>query len=99
MQQAMQQFAQIETPSGTLVGLAMKVGIAAGSARRFVVGEPSIQRIDILAGHTLERVSEAEHHAESRRQATSMGSQPMRCATARHAGHIQAQPLQLLSWS
>jgi adenylate cyclase len=63
MQQVMQQFAAVPNPSGGTISLAVKVAVAAGPARRFLVGDPSIQLIDTLAGVTLDRLAEAEHHA------------------------------------
>ena len=42
----------------------MKVAIAVGDARRFVVGDPDIQLIDVLAGRLMDDLAEAEHHAE-----------------------------------
>jgi adenylate cyclase len=41
----------------------MTVAIAAGSVRRFLVGDPSIQYIDVLAGATLTRMAAAEQQA------------------------------------
>ncbi|HZB95479.1 MAG TPA: adenylate/guanylate cyclase domain-containing protein, partial [Herpetosiphonaceae bacterium] len=64
MQQAMQPFAAVPVPGAGTVALAVKVAIAAGSARRFVVGDPAVQRIDVLAGATLDRLAAGEHHAE-----------------------------------
>jgi len=64
MQGAMDQFATIEIPSGGTVSLAMKVAVATGTARRFVVGDPQIQIIDVLAGATLDRLAQAEHQAQ-----------------------------------
>jgi len=43
--------------------LGLKVAITSGDARRFVVGNPEIQRIDALAGATVSLASKAEHHA------------------------------------
>jgi len=63
MQQRMQHFAQVAIPSGTTVSLAMKTAVATGAARRFVVGDPQIHLIDVLAGATLDRLALAEHHA------------------------------------
>ncbi len=40
----------VTTPGGATVQLALKVAIAVGAARRFVVGDPEIQLIDVLAG-------------------------------------------------
>jgi predicted ATPase/class 3 adenylate cyclase len=42
----------------------MKVAIAVGSARRFVVGDPDIQLIDVLAGRLMDQLAAAEHNAE-----------------------------------
>ena len=64
MQEAMQQFAAITTPSGGTVSLSMKAAIATGPVRRFRVGDPHIQIVDVLAGTTLDAMSEAEHHAQ-----------------------------------
>jgi class 3 adenylate cyclase/tetratricopeptide (TPR) repeat protein len=43
--------------------LGLKVAITSGDARRFVVGDPEIQKLDALAGVTVARASTAEHHA------------------------------------
>lgn len=64
MQQAMTRFAALPTPSGETVSLAMKAAIATGPVRRFVVGDPKIQYIDVLAGATLDRMGSAEGQAE-----------------------------------
>src|SRR5262249_27490859 len=50
-------------PDGTTTALAMKVAVTGGPARRFVVGDPNIQLIDILAGATLDRLAATEHYA------------------------------------
>ncbi|MEJ2746396.1 MAG: tetratricopeptide repeat protein [Anaerolineae bacterium] len=64
MQQAMKQFTAVSTPAGSTVELAMKTAVSAGSARRFVVGNPGIQLIDVLAGVTLEHLAAAEKQAQ-----------------------------------
>jgi adenylate cyclase len=64
MQQAMQQFTAFKIPSVGIVSLAMKVAVAIGPVRRFLVGDPHIQYIDVLAGATLDRMAAAEHHAQ-----------------------------------
>ena len=64
MQAAMRPFSTVMTPGGTPITLAIKVAVAAGSARRFVVGDPDIQLIDVLAGRTLDYVASAEKLAE-----------------------------------
>ncbi|MDB5076134.1 MAG: repeat-containing protein [Chloroflexi bacterium] len=64
MQRAMTQFAAIPTPGGEVVSLAVKAAVAAGAVRRFVVGDPAIQLIDVVAGRTLERIAAAERVAQ-----------------------------------
>lgn len=64
MQEAMQQFRDIEVLPGERMSLAMKTAVAVGPVRRFLVGNPEIQCIDVLAGKTLERMAAAEHLAE-----------------------------------
>jgi len=64
MQTAMQPFAAIETPAGSPVSLAMKAAVAAGPARRFLIGDPSQRVIDALAGVTLVHLANAEHLAK-----------------------------------
>jgi adenylate cyclase len=64
MQQVMKQFSTVKTPSGLEIPLAIKVAIAAGSARRFRVGDPKLKYWDVLAGATLDRLAAAEHEAD-----------------------------------
>ncbi len=64
LQQAMQPFTAIEIPGAGTVSLAIKVGVASGPVRRFLVGDPGIQTIDVLAGDTLQRMAGAEHMAQ-----------------------------------
>lgn len=63
MQAVMDRFKIIEVPSGQTVSLAIKIAVATGEVRRFLVGEPNIQVIDVLAGSTLEELSAAEKQA------------------------------------
>jgi class 3 adenylate cyclase/tetratricopeptide (TPR) repeat protein len=63
MQEIMAGLSTVTTPAGTTVQLAIKVAVAAGSVRRFVVGDPQVQLIDVLAGALLDRLSAAEHTA------------------------------------
>lgn len=65
MQQRMRQLGRIVTPIGTPIRFAIKVAVVAGPVRRFVVGQPEFRWIDVLAGYTLDRVSEAEKVAKS----------------------------------
>ncbi|MEZ4731340.1 MAG: tetratricopeptide repeat protein [Caldilineaceae bacterium] len=63
MQQVMQALQTIALPGGTTVTLGIKAAVAAGPARRFAVGDPTIQLIDVLAGATLDRVAATEQMA------------------------------------
>ncbi len=63
LQTAMENFREVLLPNGELVTLSLKVSVASGSARRFLVGNPSVQLIDVLAGETLDRMAEGEHLA------------------------------------
>ena len=64
IQQTMASVGTIRTPAGTEVILAIKVAVTVGSARRFVVGDPAIQLIDVLAGRLIDELADAEHMAE-----------------------------------
>ena len=50
MQQSMQQFAVVRIAGAADVTLAIKVAVAAGPVVRYVVGDPDIQSIDVMAG-------------------------------------------------
>jgi class 3 adenylate cyclase/DNA-binding NarL/FixJ family response regulator len=63
MQEAMGRFSKVTTPTGTSITLAIKVAVVAGPVRRFLVGDPQIQNIEVLAGNTLDWLTEAEHLA------------------------------------
>ncbi len=63
LQQAMRAFTSIVLPDQSTTALALKVAIASGTARRFVVGDGNIQRLDTLAGATVARTATAEHLA------------------------------------
>jgi adenylate cyclase len=64
MREQMARVGQIVTPGGVTVQLALKIAVACGAARRFVVGDPEIQLIDVLAGRLIDDLADAEHHAE-----------------------------------
>lgn len=64
LQQVMQAFKSTSLPNGTTTALELKVAVASGSARRFVVGDPNIHCIDTLAGATVERTAAGEHLAQ-----------------------------------
>ena len=63
MQQTMRHLGEVITPAGLRVRLAMKVAVAVGAARRFVVGDPNIQLIDVLAGRLIDALAVAERNA------------------------------------
>lgn len=87
MQRAMAQFAALEIPGGGTVSLAMKAAVAVGPVRRFLVGDPEIQYIDVLAGATLDRMAAGEHHANK-------GEVVVDTQTATHLGGL----LKLSEW-
>ena len=60
MQAAMSPFQKILTPGGSYVPLSLKAAITVGTARRFLVGQSDIQRLEALAGATLSRLGAAE---------------------------------------
>ena len=64
MQARMKAFASIISPSGKNISLGMKVAISAGEVHRFLVGDPGLQLFDVLAGKTVDLLSQTEHHAE-----------------------------------
>jgi DNA-binding response OmpR family regulator len=65
MQEAMKQYAMITTPTGTKFPLAIKVAVVSGPVRRFLVGDPQVHNIEVLAGKTLDILASGEHLAES----------------------------------
>ena len=60
MQRTFAEIGTITTTGGSEVELAIKVAIAVGSARRFVVGDPEIQLHDVLAGSLIDDLAAAE---------------------------------------
>ncbi|MDT4961674.1 MAG: hypothetical protein QOF87_1321 [Pseudonocardiales bacterium] len=63
MQRVMAHVGLRTTPSGREVRIGLKVAVAVGSARRFVVGDPDVQLIDVLAGALMDQLADAEHCA------------------------------------
>lgn len=59
MQSVMQQFRTVAVPQGGTVSFSVKVAVATGPMRRFLVGDPAIQLIDTLAGSTMVRLATA----------------------------------------
>ena len=54
----------MQTPKGTAISLTIKVALAHGPARRFLVGNPEQRYFDILAGATVARMAAAESLAQ-----------------------------------
>ena len=63
MQAAMSPFYQVALADGKTVALSVKAAVATGPARRFIVGDPAIQFIDVMAGRTLARMATGAHLA------------------------------------
>jgi len=63
MQTAMRQRETIQTPAGASISIAIKVTVVAGPVRRFLVGDPQIQHMEMLAGHLLDELAVGEHLA------------------------------------
>jgi class 3 adenylate cyclase/tetratricopeptide (TPR) repeat protein len=63
LQAAVRAFSAITLPDGSTRSLSLKVCVATGDARRFVVGDPDINYIDALAGATVARTSTGERLA------------------------------------
>ncbi|MBK8984874.1 MAG: AAA family ATPase [Chloroflexi bacterium] len=60
LQQVMARLEAIQTPGGARIPLKLKVSLAAGPARRFLVGDPQHYVMEALAGSTLDQMSAAE---------------------------------------
>jgi class 3 adenylate cyclase/tetratricopeptide (TPR) repeat protein len=94
MQRAMEAYAAVEVLAGGTVSFSMKAGVALGPVRRFVVGDPEVQRLDVLAGMALERVAQAEQLA--RRGEVVVGPEAALQLEARPNG--RAQRLEVAEW-
>ncbi|MGB7096984.1 MAG: response regulator, partial [Anaerolineales bacterium] len=64
MQKTMAQFSAITTPTGNPFSLGVKIAVVAGPVNRFLVGDPLVQNIEVLAGRTLDVLAVGEHLAE-----------------------------------
>ncbi|MBK8031026.1 MAG: tetratricopeptide repeat protein [Chloroflexi bacterium] len=63
LQDAMQTFAEVSLPNGETASLSLKVAVATGKVQRFLVGDPGVLCLDVLAGETLNRMAQGERHA------------------------------------
>jgi predicted ATPase/class 3 adenylate cyclase len=60
MQRAMRAVDRVTLPSGSVFDIGLKIAVAVGEARRWVVGDPDIQLIDVLAGRLVDDLAAAE---------------------------------------
>jgi class 3 adenylate cyclase/tetratricopeptide (TPR) repeat protein len=65
MQGVMARVGVVSTPGGDSVTLGVKVAVAVGGVHRFVVGDPDVQLIDVLAGRLMDSLAAAEQKALS----------------------------------
>ncbi len=63
IQQRMVEWRTIVITEQLTASFAIKIGLAHGPVRRFVVGDQQIQYLDVLAGSLLEQVMQAERYA------------------------------------
>ncbi|MBX3081110.1 MAG: AAA family ATPase [Anaerolineae bacterium] len=64
MQRQMEHAPIVTLPEQTPISFALKIAVTTGTARRFVVGNPDVQLIDVLAGSIVDRLAQAEHVAD-----------------------------------
>ena len=64
IQETMRAFERIRIPGDLTVNLAVKVAVANGPVRRFVVGDPDHSYIDVLGGQTIALMAQTERTAE-----------------------------------
>ncbi|MCP3959327.1 MAG: AAA family ATPase [bacterium] len=60
MQRVMRELTAVRTPSGATVSVAIKAAVAAGAVRRFLVGDPRVRLLDVLAGTPVDRAAGGE---------------------------------------
>ena len=65
MQDVMARVGTITVRVGLEVCLGVKVAVAVGDVHRFVVGDPRVQRIDVLAGQLMDSLAAAEQQSLS----------------------------------
>lgn len=64
MHRAIEGLADLTQSLENVSALSLKVAVATGPVRRFVVGDPTYQYLDTLAGTTITRMAQAEHLAQ-----------------------------------
>jgi class 3 adenylate cyclase/tetratricopeptide (TPR) repeat protein len=65
LQQTMDRVGVVSTPDGGTVVLGLKVAVAVGRVHRFVIGDPRVQLIDVLAGELMDRTAAAEQQSRA----------------------------------
>ena len=65
MQSIMHEVGVVSTPGGNAVTLGVKVAVAVGEVHRFVVGDPKVQLIDVLAGRLMDSLAAAEAKSQA----------------------------------
>lgn len=65
LQQAMVDLPALRVSDEVAINLSLKVAVTSGAARRFLVGDPQHQQIDVLAGATVARLADAQEYARS----------------------------------
>jgi adenylate cyclase len=63
MQEVMGRVGTVEVAGAPAVTLGVKVAVAVGAVHRFVVGDPRVQRVDVLAGALMDSLAAAEQQA------------------------------------
>jgi len=59
----MSQLSRVEIPPSLTIALAVRAAVVSGPVRRFLVGDPAIQIMDVLAGATLDQLAALEKQA------------------------------------
>ena len=65
MQEVMARVGVVQTTGGVPITLGVKVAVAVGEVHRFVVGDPDVQLIDVLAGALMDSLAAAEQQSRS----------------------------------
>src|SRR6478609_29604 len=63
MQEVMGQVGTIVGPGGRAAELGVKIAVAVGDVHRFVIGDPRVQLVDVLAGQLMDSLAAAEAQA------------------------------------
>ncbi len=64
IRKTMTEYETFTTPSGITSQLGIKVTVTAGEVRRFLVGDPDVQRFEVLTGSVIRRSAEVDHALE-----------------------------------